>query len=188
MVLRTKPALSGRSPTLSSATMGIRSESSSQSRGWASRSSSLGTPGSGSTTRRLTGTPQEVKMSRCAAACATCRDEVRAERRIAKATARILRSIRAEPFPEIRALDAGEPGVFGDSAEDLPGLYPDPDCESDDGDTEDFTGDFLGDFGDFSGDFLGDNSGDFANSDEPVEDGDRIFYTQFQPPPTPEHI
>ena len=131
---------------------------------------------------------QEVKMSRCPAACATCRDEVRAERRIAKATARILRSIRAEPFPEIRALDAGEPGVFGDSAEDLPGLYPDPDCESDDGDTEDFTGDFLGDFGDFSGDFLGDDSGDFANSDEPVEDGDRIFYTQFQPPPTPEYI
>ena len=100
---------------------------------------------------------REVKMSRCPASCTTCRDEVRNERRIAKAAARILRSIRSEPFPEIRALDTDDLGDSDDPPEELPGLFPDPDCEDDD-------------------------------EDDPLEDGDRIFYTQFRPPPPSEDV
>ena len=63
---------------------------------------------------------QEVKMSRCPAACTTCRDEVRAERRVAKAAARILRSIRSDPFPVIRAVDTDDDPGNSDDPEELP--------------------------------------------------------------------
>ena len=98
---------------------------------------------------------REVKMSRCPAVCTTCRDEARAERRIAKAAARILRSIRSDPFPVIRAVDTDNDPGDSDDPEEPPELFPDPDCEDD---------------------------------DDELDEGDRIFYTQFRPPPTPAPI
>jgi hypothetical protein len=96
---------------------------------------------------------RDVKMTRCPASCATCRDEVRKERREARVVARILRSVRAGPFPSICVVDTddreGEDHEDDDDP-DLPGLIPDSEDDSDD-------------------------------EDNPIEDGDRIFYTRFGP-------
>jgi hypothetical protein len=82
---------------------------------------------------------REVKMTRCLGrGCSGCVEELRAERRIYRASAQILRSLREGPLPEICVVDMEDR-----EDEDLPGLEPDNDDDE----------------------------------DEPLEDGDRLFYT-----------
>ena len=101
-----------------------------------------------------------VRMTRCPAACTTCREEIRAERTSAKRIAKMVSQLREGPVPHICAVDAGVPededdeaGLSPEVSSELPELVPDSEDDSDDDDPDDF----------------------------PLEEGDRIFYTSFTP-------
>lgn len=67
---------------------------------------------------------REVKMSRCPAACTTCRDEARTERQHARTAASLLRQLRAGPVPRICTIDTDERSGEDDDLEfdeELPG-------------------------------------------------------------------
>ncbi|GLB43148.1 putative retrotransposable element tf2 155 kda protein type 1-like [Lyophyllum shimeji] len=61
-----------------------------------------------------------VSMSRCPARCQTCREEVKVERKARNKTRAAIRACRSSGVP------APEPEL-----DDIPELYPDPDCEDD---------------------------------------------------------
>ncbi|GLB43126.1 putative retrotransposable element tf2 155 kda protein type 1-like [Lyophyllum shimeji] len=61
-----------------------------------------------------------VSMSRCPARCQTCREEVKVERKVRNKTRAAIRACRSSGVP------APEPEL-----DDIPELYPDPDCEDD---------------------------------------------------------
>ncbi|GLB45948.1 putative retrotransposable element tf2 155 kda protein type 1-like [Lyophyllum shimeji] len=61
-----------------------------------------------------------VSMSRCPARCQTCREEVKVERKARNKTHAAIRACRSSGVP------APEPEL-----DDIPELYPDPDCEDD---------------------------------------------------------
>ncbi|KAF7377194.1 hypothetical protein MSAN_00139100 [Mycena sanguinolenta] len=101
----------------------------------------------------------KVSMTCCPSSCATCRDEARKERREAQLIRKIVSQLHAGPFPSICTIDTGDPedgdikdGRFLEDISDLP--EPTPDSDDDDGNED----------------------------DPPLEDGDRILYTQFSPP------
>jgi hypothetical protein len=96
----------------------------------------------------------EVKMSRCPSGCTTCVDKARAEHKQAKTIARIVRQLRAGLVPTICAIDT------------------DNRLGKDDDDK----------FGEDLPELLLDDLDDSDDKDNPLKDGDRVFYTQFSPP------
>jgi hypothetical protein len=96
---------------------------------------------------------REVKMSRCPSGCMTCIEEARAESKHAKTIARIVRQLRARPIPTICTIDTDDR------------LGKDDDDE----------------FREDLPELLLDDSDDSDDEDDPLEDRDRVFYTQFSP-------
>jgi hypothetical protein len=92
-------------------------------------------------------------MSRCPSSCTTCVDEARAKHKQARTITRIVWQLRAGPVPTICAIDTDER------------LSKDDDDE----------------FGEDLPKLLLDDSDDSDEEDDPLEDGDWVFYTQFSP-------
>ncbi|GLB43461.1 putative retrotransposable element tf2 155 kda protein type 1-like [Lyophyllum shimeji] len=102
-----------------------------------------------------------VSMSRCPARCQTCREEVKVERKARAKTRVAMRACRSSGIP------APEPEL-----NDIPELYPDPDCEDDsDSDVS-----------------LEPDSVRGSDSADVMEEGDRLLATTLFGYPTAEEI
>jgi hypothetical protein len=96
----------------------------------------------------------EVKMSCCPSRCTTCLDETRAECKHAKTVAQIIRQLWYGPVPTICAVDTDD--QLGEDDDD--------------------------EFEENLPELLLDDPDDSDDKDKPLEDRDRVFYTQFSPP------